>query len=350
MLHHILSIIDENSTEMSDQTYIQLTDELHRIYRSNTNFANPLIEEINELQNEEFPDSIVRTPDYIKMWKADEMLHRDGLPALIAYREGSIKRQIWFNHGKISRSDGPAMINQDIHGNGYQCWFKDGVQHRTDGPAQVVKLDNLIVREIWMQHGQIHRNDGPADLSSVDGVLTESIWYQNGQIHRTLADGPAMIKFNSNGVPISFKYYLNGELHNETNPAIIELFQDGTRLKKERWFNHGVETREDDHPCLIEYDMQGNIIKRIWRENGLIHRDKGPSYQHFDSSELTLTLSWHKVGMLHRDDGPAQIISLNSGQEIHKYYINGTLIRELRLNLNERKTSLVMPSLEHFHN
>ena len=55
---------------------------------------------------------------------------------------------------------------------GTQKWYQNGLLHRTDGPA-------LIYEDVqfWYQNGWRHRVDGPAEIWTVG----EHYWYLEGQ-------------------------------------------------------------------------------------------------------------------------------------------------------------------------
>jgi hypothetical protein len=62
-------------------------------------------------------------------------------------------------------------------------WCQHGKLHRTDGPA----IEDADGGRMWCQHGKLHRTDGPA-VEDADGNRE---WRLNGDLHRT--DGPAVI-------------------------------------------------------------------------------------------------------------------------------------------------------------
>lgn len=62
-------------------------------------------------------------------WRDNEgRLHRDGKPALIAYREnGNIYSEIYYQHGKEHRDNAPARITYNQDGNiSREAYYRDG--------------------------------------------------------------------------------------------------------------------------------------------------------------------------------------------------------------------------------
>jgi len=51
--------------------------------------------------------------------------------------------KVWYQHGKLHRSDGPAVISPD----GTEFWYQHGKLHRSDGPASIEPADDI--QEWW---------------------------------------------------------------------------------------------------------------------------------------------------------------------------------------------------------
>ena len=62
--------------------------------------------------------------------------------------------RVWWHHGKIHRTDGPAIEWKD----GTRIWYYHGEHHRTDGPA----IEYANGDRMWYCNGKLHRTDGPA--------------------------------------------------------------------------------------------------------------------------------------------------------------------------------------------
>ena len=67
----------------------------------------------------------------------------------------------WFKHGKLHRTDGPAIE----YATGSKHWYLKGQRHRTDGPA----IERFTGNTEWWQNDKRHRLDGPA-IELTDGT------------------------------------------------------------------------------------------------------------------------------------------------------------------------------------
>jgi hypothetical protein len=81
---------------------------------------------------------------------------------------GTDGTKMWYQDGKLHRTDGPAVEYTD----GGKFWYQNGKPHRTDGPA-VEEPDGT---KMWYLNDKLHRTAGPAVEDS--GGTKE--WYQNG--------------------------------------------------------------------------------------------------------------------------------------------------------------------------
>lgn len=153
-----------------------------------------------------------------------------------------------------------------------QVFIGNCVITRRTNPTAVV--ERIVFRDM---NGELHSNTTPAIIQNdrhhsgnPDQRVEE--WYQHGERHRI--DGPAMQDSNGNTA-----WYVNGQLHREGGPA-------------------------------LEY-TQG---KKIWYVNNKRHRTDGPAVIHPDGRQ-----EWWFKDRLHRVDGPA-IIRADGTQE---WWMNG---------------------------
>ncbi len=163
-------------------------------------------------------------------WRnTDGNFHRIGGPAIV---NKSLGYSYWYQHGKLHRTDGPAVVLSGEDGRNE--WWYEGQRHRTNGPALVY---NNGYRTEWWYLGMLHRVDGPAIKTS-----HEEMWYFYGNLHRWngpaieysggrkewriggllhRTDGPALIIPN-----IQTGYYYKGLPHRLDGPAIIRRITD----------------------------------------------------------------------------------------------------------------------------
>ena len=79
--------------------------------------------------------------------------------------------------------------------------------------SQRIKItdDCGYIRIRYSLEGRLHREDGPALIQSTGDLF----WYQNNKFHRE--DGPAAIWMDG-----TKRYYINDQLHRVAGPAIIQ--------------------------------------------------------------------------------------------------------------------------------
>ena len=112
------------------------------------------------------------------------------------------------------------------------------------------KFKNGQVRIEYKLNGVLHNEDDqPAYYYyNSDGTLSEKRWYVNGKIHREV--GPAVINYIS-GKPYEQQYYKNGVLHNLNGPAITLGIVLNTRFgRDDEYWVDGVEYEHDLQYCV----------------------------------------------------------------------------------------------------
>ena len=97
------------------------------------------------------------------------------------------------------------------------------------------KLHECVI-EYRNAQGELHNSTQPAYYNSKTGLTK---WYLNGQLHRE--DGPAIIDKDGNQY-----WYLNGKKHRINGPAVI--LANGTRY----WFQDDRLQREDGPAIILQ--------------------------------------------------------------------------------------------------
>lgn len=177
-----------------------------------------------------------------KAWYNDEgVIHRDGYPAVIK-ADGT---EVWYQHGRIHREDGPAIIEPATYNNAKICWCRHEQLHRDNDEPAVIYFNGT---KEWYQNGKRHRVGGPA-VTYKNGA---EIWYQNGRQHRE--DGPAQTFPNGH-----LCWYRNGEKHRADGPAII--FPDGSTFWHYDGFPAFNRKQFQDLSSLSDEDITILILK-----------------------------------------------------------------------------------------
>lgn len=209
-------------------------------------------------------------------WFLNDDLHRDGdLPA----KETVDGSKEWRRHGKLHRTNGPALVCAD----GMQQWCQYGKLHREGGPARIYGDG----REEWWLNDQRHRVGGPA----MYGGGPDEVYFFQGQLHRD--DGPAIVSSQVN------IWYVRGILHRTDGPAIEcanggnEWHVDGLQLTKEEFEQRqrkmqflrvpiGEWTREQVHTFLLTIPSTyvcADVVERA---------AKAALFEHVDGRALVL--------------------------------------------------------------
>lgn len=114
-------------------------------------------------------------------FRLNNRLHRPEKagPAKIEYAtDGSIYTEMYYWHGRMHRSDGPALIS----------------------PSNNPKFPRLTM---YWRHGKLHRDpkEGPAVIECEGEVITLECYYVNGNLYRDPADGPCRLARHVDGTP-----------------------------------------------------------------------------------------------------------------------------------------------------
>jgi hypothetical protein len=82
-----------------------------------------------------------------------------------------------------------------------------------------------------------------------------------------------------------------------------------------------------ESPFYRIYREDGTLAFRIYRENGLPHREDGPAWVEFFPDEKKNCELYYRRGFVHREDGPASIEYNNKGEvEFVDFYLAGVRI------------------------
>lgn len=146
------------------------------------------------------------------------------------------------------------------------------------------------------------------------------LYYLYGQLHRL--DGPAIHKYNLNGLNAMELYYINGKKHRVNGPAEIIYHSNGNKEYIE-YRNNGLLHRLDG-PAYIGYYSNGHIDYESYYKNGRLHRLNGPAGIGYDKNGQSRYEVYYVNGDLHRLNGPAIIKYYPDGRiESVEYWVNG---------------------------
>lgn len=175
-----------------------------------------------------------------KWLDADGKLHREDGPALESAARTVVRpkwQQSWYRHGVLHRDGSPASIDYRE-----ETWYQNGVIHRVGGPATIDKnLGEGVFQRKWIQNGEFKREDDKHTQEDRDGKR----WYNSDCVlHRE--NGPAFVGHDG-----SWEWRYQGYYHRLDGPALMIS-------GKEKYFIHGkvCRTREIHARRVLELEAR----------------------------------------------------------------------------------------------
>lgn len=132
----------------------------------------------------------------------------------------------------------------------YEKWLLDGKFHREGGKPAVIRTDPLtgiaVEEEYWLNDKE-HNPSGPSFVKRTpQGTVVCEQWKQNGVVTRE-GDKPAYWERDPETMVRTLEEYsLNGELHREGGPAVVERDASTGKITAMRFFSSGVEVTQSD--------------------------------------------------------------------------------------------------------
>jgi hypothetical protein len=144
-------------------------------------------------------------------------------------------------------------------------------------------------------NGEYHSFD---DQPAIEYLNGNKIWMKNGVMHRCQYLGPA---FQSN---IKMEYYMNGKLHCDYGPAVIEISEKYPNRARCLYYINGVYKNEKKldkeagklyYSCINDNGLSttcnrivDDIISsvNIYKENNQLHRIDGPAFEVIQTANI----------------------------------------------------------------
>ena len=129
---------------------------------------------------------------------------------------------------------------------------------------------------------------------------------------------------HNNGNIASMKWKNNGKLHRVRGPAEINYDYNEQKIN-ESWYKQGKRNRVKD-AALVTFGPDQKPMKKVWYTNG----KKTKEYFYNGYNDLTKQRWFNSKGRLHRDRGPAEIsyrynADMDTMEKVEEiYYDNGT--------------------------
>lgn len=203
-------------------------------------------------------------------------------------------------------------------------------QYKTkDGEIYIIG-DKIVGRMIttglsteYYMYGEYHRGSGPAVIKkNAAGVIICEQYFIEGVQHR-VDGGPTGIYRNDDGVVISEEYHCDGEYHREGDkPAYFEI-QDGVMVI-EQYMLDGQFHRIGDKPTDIVRKQNGVVVYEAYHNKDKFHRDgnKPAIIERTPEGDIE-TEYYYFNGKRHRSNGPAVVRYKNGKVATMKYYQDG---------------------------
>ncbi len=141
----------------------------------------------------------------------------------------------------------------------------DGLLHCEDGPAYYELYNCVLFRHdlkiVYYVNGKIHREKEPAMLNLTWDRITDLAYFKNNLVHRE--DGPAII------TRLYEEYMYEGKYHRTDGPSRIFYFGYSGEKRNPRYciyYINGKKHREDG-PAKIYWNKDGTVEKIKWYEN-----------------------------------------------------------------------------------
>jgi antitoxin component YwqK of YwqJK toxin-antitoxin module len=207
--------------------------------------------------------SVKNVPSLINTFKNEKLYHKNGIN--INPKSKDIFKDDYGEYTLLKN------LQKDLNLKEVRCY--------TDGFRQYIENNEDIQ---WVLNKELcsPANDIPTVVEyNEDGSLRSESYYINGQLHRD--EAPAIIEYFNQSI-FSEGYYVNGEAHNEDGPAIIRYYNNGC-IRYESYYINGKLNREDG-PAQIRYNEDGSIQKEKYYFNGKLHKEDSPAIIYYNKT------------------------------------------------------------------
>ena len=198
-------------------------------------------------------------------------------------------------------------------------YYNLGVLHREDGPAALRVYNDIAKAEEWRINGRLHREGAPALIDRFNsGQISQEIWSLHGQWHRE--GEPARRMWHEDGQLRGEEWYINGKLHKNNGPSQQWWDANGQLTRIARC----VDGEYVDGQSLITWCNNGQMWYTCWFVNNMYHKEDGPAAQEWYSNGQLHKENYYINGKFHREDGPAHTVWFEDGQKKDEiFYLHG---------------------------
>lgn len=147
------------------------------------------------------------------------------------------------------------------------------------------------------------------------GKKTVRTWYPNNTVESEISSRDGDVyrirkwypgENGKNGMRKSVRLFLNGSLHHDYKPALVEWDKRGVMVLK-AYYHHGRLSRSGEKPALYRWYPSGKRYMQLRYFLGNLHSFPYAAYVEWARDGRTvLNKSWFHYGILIRDDIPEE--------------------------------------------
>lgn len=193
-----------------------------------------------------------RNPEQTSQYSYSELSPVEKQEVIEAIKSTGIKLAIGEEHVEGEFTEFPYGIKTEIR---KELFYNNGILSRTDGPALITfDKDGSISSQCWYVDGTLHRTDGPAEIYYEKGKLSSKRWWFEGKSHNL--NGPAVVYYNEDGSIFRKIYYVDGNPHNSYGPAETYYFPPD---RQDIWYINGKRQTEKQFKI---WQQKNNILEK----------------------------------------------------------------------------------------
>ncbi len=171
-----------------------------------------------------------------------------GEPAVIHYElDGRVIKEEYWKNGILHRDNEPAIMYKNLYGIVINEFYNNRKRHNNKSPAyiEINPIMNLKCCKFY-QNGKLHNENAPALTRHTlyKNELLDEEWRINGVLHRK--DGYAHTSIRSFMDYAIFYHYVDGKIHHDNKPAIVELELSTKKIINEKHYINGIKQGDRD--------------------------------------------------------------------------------------------------------
>jgi len=176
----------------------------------------------------------------------------------IYYKDGQIKSESHYRHGKFHKRNGYA----------YKSWYPDGAEKE-----ESCYLNGKLHSE--NRHAYIKRYKREKGENTLNGTMEQVLYYKHGKLHHP--NGVASKEWYRNRQEKERRYFKDGKLHNENGYALQSWYKNGQIMLESNYLNGKRETFNG--VSWNEWYKNGQMKSKSYWIDGELHNQHGFAFQ-----------------------------------------------------------------------